>query len=268
MAVSKQFNVGLALGSGGPKGLAHIGVIKVLEENNIPINFISGSSIGAMVGGFYAVTKDIRWVEKVALSTSWRLIVSLLDPSFRQGLLGGNKVRGFIEGHIGRTDFKQTHVPLSIVATNIKTGDPVIIREGEIASAIRASISLPLVFKPIEKGNALLADGGLSLPVPVEVVRKMGAELVIAINLDADYFTNGKNESSRYGFYKIADNSIKLLRHNLARWNVKNADIIINPQVGNAHWGKFIDGRDMILAGEEITRKILPQLKQLMNGNG
>ena len=265
MAKLKRPKIGLALGSGGPRGLAHIGVIKILEENNIPIDFIAGSSIGAMVGGFYAATKDIRQVEEIALGTNWKMILALIDPSFRQGLLGGKKVNTFIEDHIDKMDFSDLKVPLSVVATNFKNGDAVVINKGDVASAIRASISLPLVFKPVERDGKMLADGGLSLPVPVEVVRKMGADLVIAVNLDADYFADNNNENNRFGFYKMAENSINLLRHHLAHRNVENADIIINPRVGNAHWGKFLDGKDIISAGEKATKIKLSQLKESMH---
>jgi len=257
MTNTKQPKIGLALGSGGPKGLAHIGVIKVLEENNIPIDFIAGSSIGAMIGGFYAATKDVKQMEKIALGTGWRLILSLIDPSLRQGLIRGEKVKEYIESHINKIHFKDLKIPLSVIATDIKNGDIVCIDEGEVSSAIRASISFPLVFKPIEREDKLLADGGLSLPVPVEIVRKMGAELVIAVNLDADYFVNGNNKNADFGFYKIANNSINLLRHHLASSNVRNANIVINPQLGNIHWDKFLDGKDIILAGEKAMKERL-----------
>lgn len=264
MKKSKQLKIGLALGSGGPKGLAHIGVIKILEENNIPIDFISGSSIGAMIGGFYAATKDVRQVEKVALDTDWKRIFSLIDPSLRQGLLNGDKVENFIESHINKINFENLKIPLSVIATDIKTCESIVLDKGEVASAIRASISFPLVFEPVKRKGKLLADGGLSLPVPVDIVRKMGADLVIAVNLDADYFTNGNNENINSGFYGIANNSINLLRHHLAHWNVGSADIVIAPQSGNVHWNKFLDGKNIILAGEKATKKVLPQLKNLL----
>ena len=264
MTNTKQLKIGLALGSGGPKGLAHIGVIKVLEENNIPIDFIAGSSIGAMIGGFYAATKDVKQMKKIALGTGWRLILSLIDPSLRQGLVGGEKVKNFIESHIDKIHFQDLKIPLSVVATDLKSGEAIVINEGEVASAIRASISFPLVFKPIEQKDKLLADGGLSLPVPVEVVKKMGAELIIAVNLDADYFTNGNNKNINFGFYKIANNSINLLRHHLASSNVRNANIVINPQLGNIHWDKFLDGKDIILAGEKAMKDQLNQLQKLI----
>lgn len=260
MKEMKRPKIGLVLGSGGSKGLAHIGVIKVLEKNNIPIDFIAGSSIGAMIGGFYATKKDINQIEEIALSADWKLVFSLLDPSFNRGVLRGDKVSNFIESHIGGIHFKNLIIPLSVVSTNLRNGEAVVINKGDVASAIRASISMPLVFKPIERDDELLADGGLSMPVPVEVVKKMGAELIIAVNLDADYFTNGSNVNNKIGFYKVAFSSINLLRHHLAYCNVKNADIVINPKVGSAHLSKFLDGKDLILAGEKATKKILPQL--------
>jgi len=138
MKLSKRPKIGLVLGSGGPRGFAHIGVIKILEKNNIPIDFIAGSSIGAMIGGFYAATKDIKQVEKIALGADWKFILSLLDPSFRQGLIGGDKVKKFIENYIGGVTFKGLKIPLSVVATNLKNGDVVVINTGEVASAVRA----------------------------------------------------------------------------------------------------------------------------------
>ena len=264
MAEFEQPKIGLALGSGGAKGLAHIGVIKVLEENNIAIDFIAGSSIGALIGGFYSATKDIKQVEEIALSTNWRQVLSLIDPSLRQGLISGEKIKKFIENHIGKIYFQDLKIPFSAIATDLKTGETISINQGEMVSAIRASISFPLVFKPVEWEGKLLADGGLSLPVPVEIVRKMGAELVIAVNLDIDYFANGDNDKTNLGFYKIANNSINLLRYHLAFWNAKNADIIVEPKLGIVYWNKFLDGRDIILAGEEAAKKILPQLKELI----
>ncbi len=268
MPKTKQPKVGLALGSGGAKGLAHIGVIKVLEKNNIPIDFIAGSSIGALVGGFYSAAKDIKEIEKIAISANWRQLLSLIDPSLRQGLISGEKLKKFIENYIGKIKFQDLKIPFSAIATDLKTGEIVSINQGEVTSAIRASISIPLVFKPARREGRLLADGGLSLPVPVEIARKMGAELVIAVNLDADYFANKDDNKTNLSFYKIANNSINLLRYHLASWNVKDADITIEPKLGIklgiVHWNKFLDGKDIILAGEEVAKKILPQLKELI----
>lgn len=262
MTELKQPKIGLALGSGGAKGLAHIGVIKVLEENNIPVDYIAGSSIGALIGGFYAARRDITEIEQIALKTNWRQMLSLIDPSLHLGLLGGEKVRYFIEGYIDKMHFDNLKIPLSVIATNIKSSEVVTIQEGDVASAIRASISFPLVFEPVKREMNLLADGGLSLPVPVETVRKMGAGIVIAVNLDDDYFSTDQNDN--FGIYKIANNSINLLRHHLSLWNVTDADIVISPKTGPLKWDKFIDGKNIILSGEEATREIMPEILLLI----
>jgi NTE family protein len=262
MSKLKCPKIGLALGSGGAKGLAHIGVIKVLEKNNIPIDFIAGSSIGALIGGFYAATKNIKQIEKIALNTNWRQVFSLLDPSLRQGLIGGEKIEKFIEENIGQITFQDLKIHFSAMATDLKTGQTVVLNTGEVVSAIRASISLPLVFKPIKRGKKLLTDGGLSMPVPVETARKTGAELVIAVNLDADYFSNG--QKNNFGFYRIANSTINLLRYHLSCWNVKDADVVIAPKIGNVQWHQFLNGQKIIFSGEEATRRLLPQLKKLI----
>ncbi len=255
--------IGLALGSGGPKGLSHIGIIKVLEENNIPIDFIAGSSIGSVIGGFYSATKDIKKIEKIALSNNWRQTLPLFfDPSLHQGFVSGRKIRNFIENIIGKIHFKDLKIPFSVVATDIKTGETVIIDKGEVALAIRASSSIPIIFRPVKLNSRLLVDGGLSLPVPARIVREMGADLVISVNLDADYFSNTKDSS--FGFYKVANSSIKILRYHLASLNVKDADIVINPKIGKVGWNKFIDSKSVILAGEEAMQVSILQLKKLI----
>ena len=258
----KRPKIGLALGSGGSRGLAHIGVIKVLEENNIPIDFIAGSSIGAMAGGFYASGLTIKKIEEIALSTNWRRVFSVLsDPSLKRGLIGGEKVKTFIESHIDGKRFEDCKIPFVAVATDLKTGEIVILDKGEMTQAIRASISIPLVFKPIEINGRTLADGGLSAPVPVEIARNMGADIIIAVNLDKHYC----NEKWSPGWYDIANDSLNILRHHLAFLNTASADIVIEIDVGKSYWYQFVNGKDKILAGEEATERILPQLKALIS---
>ncbi len=267
MKKSKKFKrskIGLALGSGGSKGLAHIGVIKVLEKNNIPIDYIAGSSIGAMVGGYYAATKNLKEMEKIAMGTDWKLLLSLIDPSVRQGLVGGKKMEKFMLSHIGKINFKDLQIPFSVAATDLKSGDAVVLNKGDVVSAVRASISYPLFLKPVEWKNKLLTDGGLSLPVPVDVVREMGADIIIAVNLDANYFNDTGTKNSKFGFYKIANNSINVLRHHLASWNILSADVVVEPQTGDIHLKKLVDGEDVILAGEKAMKVQMVRLKKLL----
>jgi NTE family protein len=262
MAKSKRPKIGLALGSGGSRGLAHIGVIKALEENNIPIDFIAGTSIGAMAGGFYAAGLGVKKMEDIVLETNWRRMFSLVDPRLKQGLITGEKVKTFIEGYVDGKKIEDCKIPFVAVATDLKTGEIVVLNKGEMAQAIRASISVPLVFKPVEIDGRTLADGGLSAPVPVEIVRAMGAEIVIAVNLDKHYH----DEKWKPGWYDIANDSLNILRHHLALSNVSTADIVINIDVGkNNYWYQFVNGQDKILTGEKATKEILPRLQEIIN---
>jgi NTE family protein len=146
------------------------------------------------------------------------------------------------------------------VATDLKTGEIISLNKGEMATAIRASISIPLVFKPEKIAGKMLVDGGLSAPVPVEIVKNMGADIVIAVNLDKHYY----DEKWKFGWYDIANDSLNILRHHLALANTKEADIVIEIDLGKDSWYKFVNGQDKILAGEEAVEKILPQLKKIM----
>jgi len=261
MNTDKRPKIGLALGSGGARGLSHIGVIKILKENNIPIDFIAGSSIGALVGGFYASGISIEEIEKIALDTNWRQIFSLIDFSFsKSGLVEGEKVKKFIKDNIKNLDFKDCKIPFSSVATDIKNGNAVVFNSGEMGTAIRASISVPLFFKPVKIGDKLLYDGGLSQPVPVSIVRNMGADIIIAVNVNDGYLDKVKDGD--HSFYTITQNSIRIMNKNLASYNIASADIVISPVVNNTKWNEFINGEKLILAGEEATKKVLSELKR------
>lgn len=260
MAKLERPKIGLALGSGGARGLAHIGIIKVLEKNNIPIDFIAGSSIGAMVGGFYAAGMSVEDIEKIVLDTNWRKLISLIDPYLNQGIIGGEKVKKFIEGFVKRKKIEECKIPFTAVATDLKTGEIVVLNKGMMTRAIRASISIPLVFKPMEINGRMLADGGLSAPVPVEVVRSMGADLVIAINLDKYY----QDESRLPGWYDIANDSLNILRHHLSISNTLTADLVVDIVNANTYWYQFVNGQNIILSGEKAMKKALPQLKELI----
>lgn len=257
-----NLKIGLALGSGGARGLAHIGVIKVLEENNIPINFIAGSSIGSLIGGLYAAGLTIKEIEKIALETNWRQIFSVLfDPYFKQGLISGKKLEKIIKNYLQEKNFEDCKITFSAVATDLKTGEIVIFNKGKISSAIRASMSIPLIFKPVEINGRFLADGGLSSPIPVEVVKSMGADIVIAVNLDKHYY----DENKKPKLYDIINDALNILRHHLALANIKNADIVIEVNLSKNYWYQFVNGRNKILAGEKATKEILPKLLKIIN---
>ncbi len=269
MQRKKKLKIGLALGSGGAKGLAHIGVIKVLEKNNIPIGFIAGSSIGALVGAYYAIYKDVGKLEKVALSTNWRTALLLLDPSLSGGFVKGTKVEGLIKGWFNGYSFDDLKIPLTTVATDLISGQEVDMADGDLTKAVRASISVPFIFKPIKHNGYLLADGGLSNPLPDDVARQMGADIVIAVNLDNKFFNNDLDENI-LSIPKTGVRALNIIRYHFARNCSRSGDIIIEPkveEVGLVGWNKFFNGqesKEIIKAGEVAAIKALPQIKNFI----
>ncbi len=269
MQHKKKTKIGLALGSGGAKGLSHIGVIKVLAENNIPIDFIAGSSIGALIGAHYATYKDVDKLEKIALNSNWRTSLSLLDPSLSGGFLKGTKVEYLIKGWFNGYNFDDLKIPLTTVATDLISGQEVDINNGDLVKAIRASISVPLIFKPIKYNGYLLADGGLSNPLPDDIVRKMGADVVIAVNLDNRFFDN-KFDENNSSIMKTSARALNVIRYNFAQDSLKSGDIIIEPEVrevGFVGWNKFFNSREseeIIRMGEVATTEVLPEIKNLI----
>ncbi len=183
--------IGLALGSGSARGWAHIGVIRALTEAGIHIDCIAGTSIGALVGAVYASGK-IDALEDVVVQFDWKQIAYFFDVVLpKSGLIDGKKVSGFIRSHVKEINIEELSVPFCAVSTDMNTGKQVAIRKGDIIEAVRASISVPGIFTPVKKNGSILVDGGLVNPVPVSVAREMGADFVIAVDLNHDIV--GKN---------------------------------------------------------------------------
>jgi len=178
--------IGLALGSGSARGWAHIGVIRALTEAGVHVDCVAGTSIGALVGGAYAAG-EIDALEELALRVDWRQIASFLDVVLpKSGLIEGKKIAEFLRKHLPDMAIEELPLPFRAVATDLATGHEVTIGEGDIIEAIRASISVPGIFTPVGRDGTFLVDGGLVNPVPVSVVRDMGADFVIAVDLNHD----------------------------------------------------------------------------------
>lgn len=257
----KNKKIGLALGSGAARGFVHIGIIKVLEKNNIPIDFIAGSSIGALVGGIYAATKDVAYLEKLALDTDWPLLFKLLDPSFGSGFIAGNKVKDFIHNSLKGAAFEDLKIPFSVVATDIVAGESVIFRGGNLSEAIRASISIPFIFHTVPFKEKILCDGALSMPVPVPAVKQMGAEYTIAVDLDSGYFKQN-HPKPKDNLVDMGSNVVMLLSSHLAKENMKGTDLILTPLLGDVDWKAFGSRKataDLIARGEKIMEEALPR---------
>jgi len=176
--------IGLALGSGGARGLAHIGVLKVLEREKIPIDLIVGCSMGSLIGGLYASGMSAYTLEEIALNISWKQTAKIFTPTIsKAGLVDGDRIEKLLETFIGKKGFSKLRIPFATVATDIENGKEVIIKTGKVSRAIRASCSIPGIFTPLKYGKRYLVDGGLVDPVPVDVARKHGADIVIGVNV-------------------------------------------------------------------------------------
>lgn len=181
--------VGLALGGGGARGWAHIGVIRALEEHGVPIDCLAGTSIGALVGAIY-VRGQLPKLEDFAADISTETLLSMMDISFPGlGLVEGKHVRNFLHRYLVDTQIEATKIPFRCVATNFLSKQEVVFDSGSMVDAVRASISLPGVFVPVKHAESYLVDGGVVNPVPVNVVQAMGADIVIAVNLNRDHRT-------------------------------------------------------------------------------
>lgn len=221
--------IGLALGSGAFRGLAHIGVIQVLQENNIPIGAVSGSSIGSLAAAYFAIHQEIDSLKVKILSEKNRKF-KLSDFSLRGGLVSSKKYQAFIQQLLGDYDFADTKIPLRIMATDLSGGLPVIFKEGNLAKAVSASSAVPLVFEPVAKNKQRFVDGALSSPVPVDSLRDLGFKKIIAVNL---YHQNEFNDK-KFTFANIALRSVRITLFNLARHDAKKADIHLNPDVSSS----------------------------------
>ncbi|MCP4652025.1 MAG: hypothetical protein GY858_01395 [Candidatus Omnitrophica bacterium] len=179
----KRKKIGLALGSGAARGLSHIGVLNGLGESGIAIDMIAGTSMGALVGAYYAKHLEVKGLEEIVLALDFKNILKLADPNFFflfQGFVSGNKVEEFLKLLIGDIDFKDLKIPLWIIATDIQTGEEVIINEGSVVKAVRASISIPAIFTPVSHNGRVLIDGGIVNPLPANVLRQKGADFILA----------------------------------------------------------------------------------------
>lgn len=261
--------VGLALGSGGAKGLAHIGVIKTLVKHGIKIDYLAGSSIGALVGGLYSATLDISQVEKWFLELTYKdLIRILFEPYFYSGLIKGEKVVSLIKSKVGNIKIEELKIPFKAVATDLITGESVIFENGDLVLAIRASGAVPFLLSPVNLKDKCLVDGGVSMPIPVKVVKEMGAEVVIAVNLDFVYFNlnNSKPLVNRgLNIKNVLEKSLNVLRYQLAKENIKEADFVINPIIKKGSLINFIHGKDIIQEGERVTEEAIPKILELVN---
>lgn len=267
--------IGLALSGGAARGFAHIGVLDVLQKEGVPIDIIAGTSAGAIIGAVYAARLDCDVIKKYGLETDWRKMAPLIDPSFRMsGLLKGRKIKSQLSNFLGGDiEFSDLKIPFACVATDIDTGEEIIINQGSVTDALRATISIPGIFTVVKRDERYLVDGGLTTPVPVEVVRQMGADIVIAVNVNPPVTDRlGKSSQKRLKTHKepnilqIMMQSIYITTYAVARNSLVTADIVIEPDLKHLGAGDFQKAGEMILMGQEAATDAIPQIKRKLKG--
>ena len=198
----KAPKVGLALSGGAVRGIAHIGVLKALEEESIPVHMIAGTSAGAFIGACYAKEGSVALLHEITLGIDWRKLARLADLNLiwlGTGFVHGQEVKSILRSLIGDVEFADLEIPLAVVAADAQSMEEIVINKGSVVEAVRASVSMPVIFTPVKWGDRFLIDGGVVNPLPVDVVRNMGAEIVIAVNVLAIGQPKKRREPAREG---------------------------------------------------------------------
>jgi NTE family protein len=268
MDPEKKKKVGLALGGGYARGLAHIGVLEVFEREGIPIDLIAGTSIGALVGALYSREHDSGLLRKQAMQLDWIGVTSLVDLALgKSGFVGGKRVTSLLKRFMGDVRFEELSVPLACVATDIITGDEVVLKEGSVLEAVRASISIPVIFTVVKKDGRFLVDGGLVNQIPVNVVKQMGADVIIAVDITPTraertaYLTHNA-EVKEPGFFQVMVQTIYITTYLSQRQDSEGADVVIHPHLAHIAPGDFHRARECILEGEYSAVDSLSEIKR------
>jgi NTE family protein len=267
--MKQRKTIGLALGSGGIRGLAHIGVLKVLIENNIPIDYIAGTSIGAWVGALYAINRDLDMVRERALEYRWDKMQALMELTLKGGMVKGKKVEQLLSEWMSNVDFKDLQMPVSVVTSDLISGNEYVINDGPVAPAVRASIAIPVIFQPVAYRGRLLVDGALLHPLPVDVARNMGADHVIGVNVDV-VDSLSFDESHKPSLRGTALRSFHMMRQKVYDTSTERADVTIDPVIPIppvTAWRKYFAQKnvdDIVQLGEIAALEQLDDITALI----
>ena len=251
--------VGLALGGGFARGIAHIGVLRVLEEHDVQIDFIAGTSVGALIAATYASGTSLDEMERHGGDTRFRDFGRWTLS--RMGMASNERIEQFLHKFTTARYFHEMKVPLSIVATDLITGNSVHFTDGEIDPALRASCAYPGLFLPVEYRGRFLVDGFLTETVPAEAARELGANLVIGVHLEP-----GLLDTRPRNTIEVISRSFSILQTSASqRWRT-DVDILIEPNVHHVLWDEFVKTPEMVAAGEAATRAAMPRIKAALAG--
>jgi len=249
--------IGLALGGGFARGMAHIGVLKVLEEENIPIRCVAGTSVGALIGAAYCSGLSIAELEQVALKVRFKHFARWTLS--RYGFASNQRMIGFLNSILKGKTFEELRIPLAVTATDFSTGDAVVFHSGALIDPVRASCAYPGMFLPVKIRGRMLVDGMLAHAVPAVPLRAMGADRVISVHLKGRW-ANGE-AGPRHLFDVIGQCFAIAQEMNCGAWK-QASDLIIEPDTNGYKYDDFEHAADLIHAGELVTRTALPEIRK------
>ncbi len=253
----KPARVALVLGAGASRGFAHIGVIKVLEANRIPVHMVIGTSAGSFVGSLYAYGYSSFQLQKMAHSLDKNEIIDLTLPD--NGFVKGERLEEYVNVMVKNTPLEKMRIPFYAVAANIQNGQEVIFSKGNTGTAVRASCSIPGIFRPVKIDGKMYVDGGLVSPVAVDAARRLGADIVIAVDISADIDARQPD-----GTAETILQSIGIMQSKISAIQLAKADVIIRPRVGRIGSADFEKRLDAMIEGEKAAIDMLPQLQTII----
>jgi NTE family protein len=249
--------IGVALGGGGARGFSEIGVLRVLEQEKIPIDVVAGTSVGSLIGAIYCDSGRSLDAEFLAVSIEEEDLFDYgLFSIFSGGFVKGDKLEAFLNGHLKHKSIETLAVPFAAAAVDLRTGKVFVFESGPVARAVHASAAIPGVFVPVTIGEATYVDGGVVDPVPVDVARGKGAEVVIAVSIPPNVPKEAPSNP-----LEIAYHSVTIMSAEIADLRSKEADVVVTPDVGDVRYDDFTQKKRLIEAGENAAREALPAIR-------
>jgi len=253
-AVEKPVKIALVLGAGAAKGFAHVGVLKVLESNHIPVAMIVGTSAGSFVGSLYAYGFTSFQLQKISFDLEQGELVDFTIPD--NGFIKGEKLEGYINRMLRNTPMEKLRIPFYAVATDIQNGREMVFGSGNTGTAVRASCSIPGVFSPVTISGRMYVDGGVVSPVAVDAARRLGADVVIAVDV-----SGGGEAPKPQGTLGTILQSIGIMYAEIASHQLKKADVVISPKVSSMGSSDFSKRHVAVLEGERAANAALPAIR-------